>query len=71
MSDLTPSHFHVKYGEYKAIFSIDELKIIKGDLPKRVILLVLEWAFIHREELQQDWELAVNYKPLNKIEPLC
>ncbi len=69
--DHPPSHFHVKYGEYKAVFSIDELKIIEGDLPSRVISLVLEWAFIHREELRQDWELAVSFKPLNKIEPLC
>ncbi len=69
--DHPPSHFHVKYGEHKAVFSIDELKIIEGYLPPRAISLVLEWAFIHREELKQDWELAENNKPLKKIDPLC
>lgn len=65
-----PPHFHVKYNEYKAIFTIDDLKMIEGDLPKRVVSLVLEWAFAHREELLEDWNLAVENKPLKNIEPL-
>lgn len=65
-----PPHFHVKYNEYKAIFSIEDLKMIEGDLPKRVVSLVLEWAFAHREELLEDWNLAVENKPLKNIEPL-
>lgn len=65
-----PAHFHVKYGEYKAVFSIGELKIIEGSLPPRIISLVLEWAFLHRNELETDWELARKCSPLNKIEPL-
>ncbi|MBP7101523.1 MAG: DUF4160 domain-containing protein [Leptotrichiaceae bacterium] len=65
-----PPHFHVKYNEYKAIFTIEDLKMIEGDLPKRVVSLVLEWAFAHREELVEDWNLAVENKPLKNIEPL-
>lgn len=65
-----PPHFHVKYNEYRATFLINELKIQDGFLPKRVISLVLEWAFEHRDELVQDWELAQNGKVPNKIEPL-
>ena len=34
-------------------------------LPKRIIALVLEWAFEHRDELMEDWELARAKKPLN------
>ena len=60
----------VKYNEYKAIFTIEDLKMIEGDLPKRVVSLVLEWAFAHREELVEDWNLAVENKPLKNIEPL-
>jgi hypothetical protein len=44
--------------------------MIEGELPKRVISLVLEWAFEHRDELIQDWELARAKRPLNKIPPL-
>ena len=65
-----PPHFNVKYNEYKAIFTIEDLKMIEGDLPKRVVSLVLEWAFAHREELVEDWNLAVENKPLKNIEPL-
>jgi hypothetical protein len=32
--------------------------------------LVLEWAFEHRDELMEDWELARAKKPLKRIEPL-
>lgn len=65
-----PSHFHVKYAEHRAVFSINELKLIEGYLPSRAISLVLEWAFLHRDELKEDWDLAVNNKPLKKINPL-
>lgn len=69
-NDHAPPHFHVMYGSHKAIFSIQELRLMDGKLPKRVVSLVLEWAFLHREELLQDWELAVKQKPLKKIKPL-
>ena len=49
---------------------IPELKLIEGRLPKRVIALVLEWAFEHRDELTRDWQLAMAKKPLQKVPPL-
>ena len=66
----SPPHFHAKYGDETGVFSIADLKLIEGHLPKRVALLVLEWAFEHRDELQDDWELAMARKPLRKIAPL-
>jgi hypothetical protein len=65
-----PPHFHAKYGEQVGIFSVSDLKLIEGRLPKRVISLVLEWAFEHRDELMEDWELAMAQKPLRNIPPL-
>jgi len=65
-----PPHFHAKYGNQTGVFSIADLKLIEGYLPKRVISLVLEWAFEHRDELMEDWTLAKTQKPLNKISPL-
>ena len=38
------------------------LRIIEGTLPKRIVSLVLEWAFEHREELLSNWELASEKK---------
>lgn len=65
-----PPHFHAKYGDQTGVFSIADLKLIEGSLPNRVISLVLEWAFEHRDDLMKDWELAMAKKPLNKITPL-
>ncbi|MEQ1531085.1 MAG: DUF4160 domain-containing protein [Methylococcales bacterium] len=43
---------------------------MNGSLPKRALSLVFEWLAIHHDELNEDWELAQQRKPLNTIEPL-
>jgi len=65
-----PPHFRAKYGDQTGVFSIADLRLIEGYLPKRVTSLVLEWAFEHRDELMEDWELTIAKKPLRKIAPL-
>ena len=64
-----PPHFHAKYGNYEVTIEI-ESGIVKGEFPKRAMRAVLEWLDLYKEELLQDWELAVKRKPLNKIKPL-
>lgn len=66
----SPPHFHVRYGDHRGVFTIADLRLTEGWLPKRVVSLVLEWAFEHREELMQDWELAAQRRPLRRIAPL-
>jgi len=68
--DHNPPHFHVIYGEFEAQIDINTLEIIKGNLPKRVLGMTVEWAVSHRDELRHDWELAELHQPLEKIEPL-
>ena len=68
-NDHNPPHFHVEYGEYKAVINFED-EIVKGFMPKRALTLVFEWMEIHKQELLEDWELAKAGKPLNKIEPL-
>lgn len=63
-------HFHAKYAGQTGVFSIVELKLIEGHLPKRVVALVLEWAFEHRNELLENWQRAVALEPLQPIAPL-
>jgi len=65
-----PPHFHAKYGGQRAAFSIDDLRMVEGKLPQRVVSLVLEWAFLHREELMENWRRAERRERLQKIEPL-
>ena len=35
--------------------SIGTLAVIEGQLPRRAMNLVQEWAIIHKEELPEDW----------------
>lgn len=65
-----PPHFHAVYGEYTALIQIDNLTLYSGKLPPRAMGLVIEWASIHKEKLLDNWYVARNKKPLNKIEPL-
>ena len=68
--DHAPPHFHVRYGEQKAIISIDSLVVLEGRLAPRVLGLATEWAAIHRNELQADWELSRSMEALRAIAPL-
>jgi hypothetical protein len=68
--DHNPPHFHAYYGEYEILLTIETLETLGGSLPKRAKALVVEWALEHRNELLEDWDLAVSHHPLNKIKPL-
>ncbi len=63
-------HFHARYNEFKGVFSIDDIEMIEGRMPDRIINIVLEWTKLHQQELLNNWRLAQQQKPLNKIEPL-
>ncbi|MGH7999941.1 MAG: DUF4160 domain-containing protein [Brasilonema sp.] len=69
-NDHPPPHFHVRYNQQKAIVSIQTLEILEGSLTSRLFKLVTEWATLHQTELMEDWELARDNQPLNKILPL-
>ncbi|MBQ6735175.1 MAG: DUF4160 domain-containing protein [Lachnospiraceae bacterium] len=69
-SEHNPPHFHAQYGEYKASVLIEEGVISAGYLPRRQLKYVLAWAELHQDELMQNWELAKDGRPLNKISPL-
>lgn len=69
-NDHAPPHFHASYGEYKGIIDIKTLQMLEGDLPRRALNLILDWAELHQNELLIDWELCVKKQMPNKIEPL-
>lgn len=68
--DHAPPHFHARYGEYKGIINIHTLQMIEGDLPRRALNLILDWAELHQKELLLDWGLCEKNQMPNKIEPL-
>jgi len=65
----SPAHFHAEYGGYTVIVEI-ESGVVQGKFPRRALSAVLEWYTVHKDELMNNWELALIRKPLNKIEPL-
>jgi len=69
-NDHEPAHFHAVYQEHEALVRIDTLDVIRGELPRRALALVLEWAVLHRDELRRDWELARSGKSPEPIQPL-
>jgi hypothetical protein len=54
-TEHAPPHFHALYAEYEAQINLQTLDIIKGELPTRARVLVLEWASERRTELMEDW----------------
>jgi hypothetical protein len=68
--DHPPPHFHVYYGDFAAKINIETLELGEGQLPRRALALVLEWAAAHRDELRDNWQLADQHQPLNAIDPL-
>jgi hypothetical protein len=54
--DHPPPHFHAVYGENNAIFNIETLEVIEGDLPPRARKLVVEWATLYKAELADIWK---------------
>jgi len=64
--DHPPPHFHLEYGEHRAV--IDSY----WGMPSASSMgLVVEWASQHQEELLELWKRAANYQPLFKLPPLA
>lgn len=68
--DHYPPHFHAEYQGMKAVFDFNG-NIIKGNFSSRTaIKLVREWIDFHVDELEMDWELAIEGKEIKQIDPL-
>lgn len=64
------AHFHAHYAERRASIAIATLEVLAGSLPERALRLVLEWAALHRGELEENWERARRMEALEPIDPL-
>ena len=70
-NDHPPPHFHARYGEFEATVDIGTLEVIEGQLPRRALNLVREWAMMHREELLEDWRFCRENTVPTNIAPLA
>lgn len=60
---------HTYSGDVAKI-DIETLQVREGRLPRRALNLVLEWAGEHKVQLMENWRLAEEHRPLNRIPPL-
>ena len=54
--DHAPPHFHAIYAGKEAVFGIHDGRILGGELPARARRLVRDWARLHEQDLQRNWE---------------
>ena len=63
-------HFHAYYGDDIAVYSLDSIEVLAGQLPKRQQRLVEAWAELHQAELEEDWQRLQAGQPPEPIAPL-
>jgi hypothetical protein len=68
--DHDPPHFHAIYGNYEAQLTINPIQIMNGELPRRALSLVIEWAALHQTELTENWQRLHRSESAQKIPPL-
>ena len=68
--DHTPPHFHVEYQDYEGTIEIKTLEMLEGELPARAKIMAIEWALLHRKELEDNWERRTKGETIKRIDPL-
>ncbi|HEV2426337.1 MAG TPA: DUF4160 domain-containing protein [Terriglobia bacterium] len=64
------AHFHAYYQNQVAIYAVDVIELLGGELPLPQARLVEAWAELHRNELLEDWaRLQAGRRPF-KVAPL-
>lgn len=67
--DHNPPHFHIRYGDYDAIITIDS-GIVKGNMPSKELKMIFKWMDDHKSELMENWSRLQNGEEAIKIKPL-
>jgi len=62
-------HVHARYSGEAASVDFDG-ELIAGSLPRRALALVADWARLHQDELEANWERARRDEPLEPIDSL-
>lgn len=60
-------HFHAYYGEAEAVYGLQPLKLIAGQLPAEQHRKALDWAAAHRDELSAAWKNLLAGRLVKKI----
>lgn len=59
-ADHNPPHFHAFYAEYEIMVGISSKFVLEGDMPKKQLKKVLEFANRNEAELKEIWSELQN-----------
>lgn len=69
-NEHNPPHFHAEYQGQKGIFDF-EGSLVKGRVNSTTACrLIKEWAKLHQQELNDNWDKASHGLQIDKIAPL-
>ena len=63
-------HIHAKYSGEEVVVAIPEGEVLEGRIPRNKMKLLSAWIEIHRDELMEDWNLAIKGEKIFTIAPL-
>ena len=63
-------HFHAFYQDHVAVFGVDPVDLIAGEMPRPQRRLIEAWSELHKAELQDDWVRLQAGQPALPIVPL-
>ena len=66
--DHPPPHIHPEYQGFEALIDIASGDVRDGELPRKVAAIVKEWCLVHQAELQENWQRAQRFEPLDRIQ---
>ena len=58
------AHIHIEYNEYSAVYDVNTINIIEGNIPPKQNRLVVAWMEIHKDELIELWRISQKYGEL-------
>jgi hypothetical protein len=61
--EQNPPHFFSIYAELEAWIGISPISLLEGQLPRRALGLVVEWAVERQQQLSKNWR-KINFHQL-------
>ena len=63
-------HLHAYYQGRTAVYDVDPIICLAGNLPRRQCRFVEAWMELHQQALARNWELIDNGEPIEPLPPL-
>ena len=54
-SNHTVPHIHAEYGEFNVSITIDDQKVLAGNLPNHKLKAAQDWVRVHKHSLIREW----------------